>query len=200
MKPDTQLIALRDFFAAQHGRQVSAAAAAVQATCAGTCPDEDADELEFAFNRLFVGPAAPLAPPYASAYLDPERRLMGDTTGRAAAVYEAMGLRSALAGELPEDHLAMELDAALALRALVAAQPQPLDAQSPLALLRRYFIQEHMAKWIPALVADIHAAPDLPPVFYQVAHGLAQWLAEEEADVANPDAVTTIDPETQEMS
>ncbi|GAB4267932.1 MAG: hypothetical protein Kow0092_21500 [Deferrisomatales bacterium] len=28
--------------------------------------------LEFAYNRLFVGPKPPVAPLYASAYLDPE--------------------------------------------------------------------------------------------------------------------------------
>ena len=56
----------------------------------------DWDKLEFAFNRLFVGPRCPLAPPFASCYMDVERTLMGPTTLRVRGMRRACGLAAPL--------------------------------------------------------------------------------------------------------
>lgn len=158
---------------------------AAVATLGGpTLDDDGADALEFAFNRLFVGPAAPVAPPYASAWLDPERRLMGDVTGRVTAVYDTIGLCSPLAGSVPDDHLALELDAALALAALVADAPAPLPPDAPVALLRRWFVDEHLAQWLPLFIARVDATAELPPALRHVNRCLADWLDDERRAVA----------------
>lgn len=176
MQAHRRLVALRDFHAARHGPEMAAAAAALGAT---PLLGAEIDELEYAFNRLFVGPAAPLAPPYASAYLDPEHRLMGDVTGRVAAIYDAIGLRSPLSGSVPDDHIALELDAALAFGELLRGHGAARPVDAPLAMLWRYFVCEHLALWLPAFTARIESAGDVPPPLRHVNQCLNAWLAEE---------------------
>jgi TorA maturation chaperone TorD len=172
------LSSLRDFFAARDGRAMAAACA----TLSKAAPPADgiptsadtADELEYAFNRLFVGPGAVPAPPYASVYLDPERRLMGESTRIAAAVYDALGVSSPLMGSLPDDHLALELDAAVAFRALKAP-----EQSAELAALWDYFLRDHLMLWVPLFVACIRQEPDVPPAISHVASLLSAWLSDE---------------------
>lgn len=185
MRTPCRLAALRDFHAAHDGRSMAAAVAKLGGP---TLDDDGAEALEFAFNRLFVGPAAPVAPPYASAWLDPERRLMGDVTGRVTAVYETIGLCSPLAGSVPDDHLALELDAALALAALAGESPAPLSSQAPVALLRRWFVDEHLAQWLPLFINRIDAAADVPHALRHANRCLADWLDDERRAVAAPAA------------
>ena len=69
-------MALRDFFSAGCAAEL---ADAVPALCAGrTLGEDEARELEYEFNRLFVGPQAVPAPPFASIYLEKEPQLMVD--------------------------------------------------------------------------------------------------------------------------
>jgi TorA maturation chaperone TorD len=172
------LAALRDFFAASDGQALLIALVDLnQASRGGAAVPFNtpaADDLEFAFNRLFVGPGPVSAPPYASVYLDPDRRLMGAATRRAAAVYDALGLSSPLSGSLPDDHLALELDAALAFRTLAARrQDDQVDA------LWRYFLHDHMAHWLPKFAAAVAGAADVAPAIGFAVGLLSQWLAEE---------------------
>lgn len=171
---DATLAALRDFFAARDGRAMVEACAAM--TKAGGPPfaAESADDLEFAFNRLFVGPGPVPAPPYASVYLDADHRLMGDATRTAAAVYDTLGLSSPLTGSLPDDHLALELDAVLAFRALAARRSSP-----QLAVLWDYFLNNHLALWVPLFAARVTATPGLLPAIRRAVMLLSQWLADE---------------------
>ncbi|MDR3438711.1 molecular chaperone TorD family protein [Telmatospirillum sp.] len=172
------LIALRDFFSARDGRAMVAACAVMTAT-GKTPPDrasglpQAADELEYAFNRLFVGPGVVVAPPYASVYLDPDCRLMGESTRRAAAVYDALGLSSSFDEELPYDHLALELDAVLAFRVLGAQ-----DQSAELDALWHYFLHDHLACWLPLFTAKVMQAPaPLHPEISRAIAFLSAWLA-----------------------
>ena len=169
------LIALRDFFAARDGTAMAAACAAL----GGEAVPLDPDALEYAFNRLFVGPGKVVAPPYASVYLDPEHRLMGDVTQRVAAIYEAIGLACPRPGSLPDDHLALELDALLAFRALGTRAPD-----AGLAALRRYFLHEHMALWLPRFATAVRQAAEVPPAIARVIALLLACLDEELAETA----------------
>jgi len=175
---DLILISLRDFFAARDGRAMAAACA----TLTKASPPADghptsadtADELEYAFNRLFVGPGPVPAPPYASVYLDPDHGLMGESTRIAAAVYDALGVASPSNGSLPDDHLALELDAAVVFHALKAR-----EQSAELAALWDYFLRDHLMLWVPLFVASIKQAPDVPPAISHVASLLLAWLSEE---------------------
>ncbi len=176
MSITAELIALRNLHAAVDSAAIAAALIELGAFGCDAAPQRAAvDELEYAFNRLYVGPAAPIAPPYASAWLDPDRRLMGDVTARVAGLYDALGLCSPLAGSVPDDHLALELDAWLALDALVAAVPNAPAA--PAARLRRWFVDEHLARWLPAFIDRVAAAADVPPPLQRANRRLAACLA-----------------------
>lgn len=142
---------------------------------------------EYAFNRLFVGPMAVPAPPYASAWLETDPRLMGESTMDVRDLYHALGYAVPDEGATPDDHLSFELDAALALLALReaadAASPSSAPAPSPSTLATytqeawRWLVAEHMGAWVPRFVQHALAEPDVPPA---IARALAMLLCWQE--------------------
>ncbi|MBB4200813.1 hypothetical protein CCR94_10100 [Rhodoblastus sphagnicola] len=177
------LVGLRDFFAARDGlAMVSASVAVIEAARAssdtniadfGIVAPETAEELEYAFNRLFVGPRTVVAPPYASVYLDSDRRLMGNATRAAVAAYHELGVLAPSPDGLPEDHLALELEAALVFRDLIA------HGRAEFAAPWRRFLLDHLAVWTPAFVQRVLTLPDVSPTIRQVATQLSAWVADE---------------------
>lgn len=76
----TTLSALSDFFLARTGSDLATAFTILADNNASTDDTEDPERIdweaaEFVFNKLFVGPMAPQAPPYASCYLSAELNL-----------------------------------------------------------------------------------------------------------------------------
>ena len=135
----------------------------------------DWDEAEFAINRHFVGPMTLEAPPYASTYLETEPRLMGETTLKVRRIYEMAGLSSPLQGRLPDDHLGIELDAALGLSGMAEA----VAAEEPRALWR-YFLHEHLGVWLPRFIERArNAGTRHPAVDLALAH-LETWLDQQD--------------------
>lgn len=122
----------------------------------------DPDALEFEFNRLFVGPASPVAPPYASVYLEKEPRLMGESTLEIRELYKALGLRAP--DGVPDDFLPYELEAWLTLESME-------DAQAARAWLRA-----RLLTWMPLFLNKLNGAP-LSPQTRAVARSLAEWLS-----------------------
>ncbi|WP_051693747.1 TorD/DmsD family molecular chaperone [Desulfohalovibrio reitneri] len=173
---------LRDFFAAVTKDDMRAAFELLAADDPDAPRVSDWDEVEFAFNRFFVGPAKLQAAPYASVHLDPEASLMSESTLAARGVYDALGL-AVPDRAMPDDHIAYELDGAIALR--FAAQHVEPERSGDLADLRRQFITEHMGKWIPAFAQSVRQAGP-PPAIEYVARRLEGWLEAEmdEADEA----------------
>lgn len=169
----TTLTLLRDFFLIRSGQNLAPACMAL----AGNSPADaqmeqtDWDEAEFAFNRLFVGPMALQAPPYASAYLETEPRLMGESTLKIRRIYEMSGLVSPLQGRLPDDHIGVELDAALGLSCLA----QDLDAEEPRALWA-YFLHEHLSAWLPQFIDRARRAEAGHPAVELALDHLETWL------------------------
>ncbi|WP_165172576.1 molecular chaperone [Adlercreutzia sp. ZJ242] len=81
----------------EHALALEAAAAAERA---------EGLELERDYTALFIGAFEMLAPPYASYYLDGERRLGGASTVAVERAYERFGLVLAESRKQPGDHLA----------------------------------------------------------------------------------------------
>ena len=137
----------------------------------------DWQEAEYAFNRLFVGPQPPVAPPYASVYLDREPQLMGASTMQVREFYLSMGLAVPAQGSMPDDHIAFELDSWRSLCALCRQPLEPEVKQSVLAA-KRWLIRDHMGAWVPLFVRRVLSAPDpcLPVQF--AASCLDHWLHE----------------------
>ena len=112
---------LRDFFAARTREELRAAYAALAAHMPDGFPplgDAEAARLEYAFNRLFVGPDALPAPPYASVYLDADPLHMGPSTLDMRALLHSLGLAAPHDGQ-PDDFLPYELEAWHALTLLL---------------------------------------------------------------------------------
>jgi len=136
-------------------------------------PGYDWKEVEFAFNRLFVGPRALQAPPFASVYLDPEPQLMGQTTVKIRQVYQLLGLTSPWKNKIPDDHLSLELDGYRQLKiALTDVDSEELQA------LQQYFLK-HFQAWVFSFVDQVKKAEDVPGAIIFVVELLAEWLKNE---------------------
>lgn len=178
------LLSLRDFFMATGARDLAQAYAALdKATSQSAPPVSDWNAVEFAFNRLFVGPKTLVAPPYASVYLEPEPQLMGETTLRIRALYRVLDRSLPWQDSIPDDHISFELDV---YRQLYVATRR-LDA-AELESVRHYLL-DHMARWVPVFVESTRHASDLPPAICFVVDCLSEWLAVEIASNFQRDPV-----------
>lgn len=107
-------------------------------------------ELETQFNRYFIGPDTPIAPPYASIYLDEEDALMTQTTMKIRDLYSIMGFKNTLKDKVPEDFLGLELDAYYQLLFIEIEKDIPY-----LKELRMYFLCEHINTWIFKFIEQV---------------------------------------------
>ena len=162
--------ALRDFFFSRHGPEMGAAVARLKQETVQAPNTRDWEQVEFDFNRLFVGPMALAAPPYASVYLDPEPLLMGRSTLKVREVYHFLGLASPAENSLPDDHIALELDACV-----VMCSTLTKTHNTELGALWNAFLQEHLQQWIPQFVDRIKHTPEVHPIFCYVADRLQTW-------------------------
>lgn len=129
---------LRDIFLSNNSKELFKAFSTL-------CGDTSITELELEtdFNYFFVGPDAPIAPPYASIYLDEGDALMTKTTMQIRDLYEIMGFKNSLKDKVPEDYLGLELDAYYQLLFIELEKDV-----SYLKDLRTYFLCEHIDTWI----------------------------------------------------
>ncbi|WP_419787148.1 TorD/DmsD family molecular chaperone [Pseudodesulfovibrio sp.] len=163
------LTALRDFFASIDAKDLKAASVSISHHF--DIPLDAATDwtgVEYDFNRLFVGPAAVPAPPYASAYAK-EPILMGRSTMEVRDAYRSLGLMVPDQGSTPDDHLAYELDA-------VAAMVGAGEDVPGLEEVREWFIGEHMADWIPRFVDAVRQQPEVSAPVRMAVGALSGWL------------------------
>ncbi|MFV0347956.1 MAG: molecular chaperone TorD family protein [Halodesulfovibrio sp.] len=175
------LTALRDFFSARNAEELRAAAGGI-AICFHQPLDAATDwrEVEYDFNRLFVGPLAIPAPPYASAY-QTEPQLMGPPALAVRAAYRQLGLAVPDEGSTPDDHLAYELDAVSACDTMLAQHAgNAADAVSPqtVSKVREWLVCEHLSGWMPLFVQAVSAQPNVSQPVAMAVSALEQWLAD----------------------
>ena len=118
---------------------------------------ENTDSLEFEYNRLFVGPARLIAPPYESVYRTAEHLVMGETMLDVRRAYREldMGIRNTL--KEPEDHIAIELEylAELQKRCLTALEEQDIRELRRIIGLEQAFLEDHLLRWVPEFCQGI---------------------------------------------
>jgi TorA maturation chaperone TorD len=170
------IAALRDFFLGPDAAALQSASRRLARAAGRPCPTSDWLEAEYAFNRLFVGPMAPQAPPYASVYLEPEPRLMGTSTLQARHLYQMVGLVCPWQDTMPDDHLSLELDACLRIR-----QGALAEASSDLTEIYAYFLTQHLAGWLPLFSRRVREAPGVAPIMVWAVDELNNWLQAEMA-------------------
>ena len=137
--------------------------------------------LEVDYNRLFVGPARLLAPPYESFYTTPggedgRGRLRGPAEREVRATYLSNGFA------MPEtfvdfpDHVAIELDFLAAMADKEARLWEEGDEEGAMAVIASEdaFRERHLEAWFPKLKADIESGSqtDFYPAIAALVSGL----------------------------
>lgn len=121
---------------------------------------EKKEEQIYEFNRLFIGPESPPAPPYESVYRTDERLVMQQSTLNVRKWYQAENLSSSSPSNEPDDFIATELEftAYLLSRALELYQ-QNQGAQA-LDYIQKYnaFWREHLGLWLPGFVYAVSSS------------------------------------------
>ena len=115
-------------------------------------------DLAVDYARTFLGAGiyeGVAASPYESVYTSRERLIMQEARDQVLGVYNAKGLCLTESTEIPEDHIALELEflAHLCRETLNAGD----DRVRVSTLLReqKEFLEQHPGKWAPAFCADI---------------------------------------------
>ena len=112
----------------------------------------DEDAFALAYASLFLGPFEILVPPYASMYLAPEQRLMGNVSLEVEQAYADAGLEPGPGPREAPDHVAIELE----FMYYLAYQESTTGEATWLYRQRRYWTS-HLGCWLPKfaeLIAD----------------------------------------------
>ncbi|MBR2789509.1 MAG: molecular chaperone TorD family protein [Eggerthellaceae bacterium] len=121
------------------------------------------------FTRLFLGPAAPIAPLWESVYLDNDHLLFSRTTLEIRELYKTAGFAAGAAPKEADDHLAIELDfmAALAKRTAEALSAGDRALASAYTVYQKAFLEQHLTRFVPQIIEQLDAKiPDDYGDFY----------------------------------
>lgn len=139
--------------------------------------------LEIEYNRLFVGPAHPLAPPYESLYRDRGGLVMGPSVQAVLARYAEVGIALAPDHRDLPDHVAAELG----FMAHLAAEEAAAEGNEALAWRQRAaaFLGLHLTVWLPQFCQRVREAGCHPfyPALADLAEAFVKWDA---ARLASP--------------
>ena len=112
---------------------------------------EATEQLNIEMTRLFEGPGLPIAPPYASYYLN-DQQIMGPSAIAARQFYLQWRALPDSEIRLPDDHIALELGF-LAHLAQQAAHTENESDRLDALTASREFIQNHLKPWLPSFIA-----------------------------------------------
>lgn len=120
------------------------------------------EDLTVEYAKLFVGPYELKAPPYGSVYLDPGRKVMGDSTMRVARIYVEMRLSIDDDFKAPPDHISAELEFMYYLihKEVEALEKSEADEALALKETQKVFLDEFLRRWIPPFCAKIKEGTD----------------------------------------
>lgn len=115
---------------------------------------KEKNEWVYEFNRLFVGPASPPAPPYESVYRSEERLVMQESTLEVRKWYQAEELSSSNPRNEPDDFIATELEYAAYLLSCGLELYQQNQGAQALDYIQKYnaFWRGHLGLWLPEFV------------------------------------------------
>ncbi len=114
-------------------------------------------DLESDFNRLFVGPGQPLAPPWESYYLSRDHLLFQEQTLAVRQAYRTFGLEAPHLHSEPDDSLSLELSfmAELCARHVAALDAGQGGGQVKILDAQRQFLASHLLPWAPPCLRQI---------------------------------------------
>ena len=121
-------------------------------------------ELEWDFNRLFIGPGEMLAPPWESVHLSKTKLTFQDSTLKVRQLYREFGWQAPSIHREPDDHLALELAFLAQVSELAASGDERTGLTDIVRCLeaQRTILKDHLLRWAPACLAlvDTHAETD----------------------------------------
>jgi putative dimethyl sulfoxide reductase chaperone len=119
--------------------------------------DEWTDQLSLEFARLFIGPAHPPAVPFASFYLSETHSLMTEETLAVRKQYLEAGLVLKNLYQMPDDHIAIELDFLYYLteKLLELSENGGNTEAEKYLKLRHDFLMDHFVLWAPPFANSI---------------------------------------------
>jgi anaerobic sulfite reductase subunit A len=117
-------------------------------------------DLAVDYARVFLGAGIvghDAAYPYESVYTSPKRLIMQEARDQVLEIYRAKGLNKAESLEVPEDHIALELEfmAYLCYETKLALDKKDWPAVTVLLKEQFDFITKHLLNWTPEFCADI---------------------------------------------
>ncbi len=123
-------------------------------------PSDPLTDLAVDYARVFLGAGiagSDAAYPYESVYTSPKRLIMQEARDQVAAAYRAKGLTKLETLDLPEDHIALELEFMAYLCRETQQALAVSDWQAVAAYLQEQadFLGAHLLNWVPAFCADI---------------------------------------------
>ena len=106
------------------------------------------EELAVEYAALFVGPFELKAPPYASVYLENQRKVMGDSPMETLRLYQEAGLKHDV--KEPADHISIELEFLYYLISSELEAELQEDQKESLFLIahQKKFLNQYLGKWI----------------------------------------------------
>ena len=123
-------------------------------------------QMEREYHRLFLGPAPPVAPPFASVYRD--GRAFGPASVEFLRELREAGFEPVADIGVPPDHVCLELEylAELEFRVAYARDSGRHAEAAEWAERANTFVDRHLARWLPAFVRRLEAgAPGSPYTF-----------------------------------
>ncbi len=123
------------------------------------------------YNQLFLGMSPHPVAPYESVYTSEEGLMMQDARDAMVRVYETWGLRVPASFDLPEDHVALELELMACLAERTAAAAAAGEDTTALVDAQRTYLNDHLA-WVSQLCDDVEQRART--AFYYGIAGLAR--------------------------
>jgi anaerobic sulfite reductase subunit A len=153
-------------------------------------PGEDPlTDLAVDYAKVFLGAGiyeSEAAYPYESVYTNKERLIMQEARDQVLEIYRAHGLDRIESLEVPEDHLALELEfmAHLCRKAIDAIEAENWAQVAASLQDQKYFLAQHLGNWTPEFCSDIlkYAETDFYKAVSKITTG---FLHMDQAIIAN---------------
>lgn len=106
---------------------------------------EEGIQVKYDYNKLYVGPASLLAPPYESVYSSNNKIMMQRETLEVRDFYRQLGLACVDEGRIPDDHLGLEMEF-LAFLLYSILQTDEKDRDEQISIYYN-FMDKHLSGW-----------------------------------------------------
>lgn len=158
----SQVVALQRFRDVQLGRGFETLARYLKGA-SGRDPGEVKLELAVEYANLFLGVKRRPKHPSESVYLSKEQSMYQEPRDRVLANYWNAGVSKTKEFTEPEDHVAIELQFMeyLCRRTVEALKKGGRDEVVRNLEIQKEFVNDHLARWVPALTKDILASAEV---------------------------------------